>query len=284
MNQQQKPQTPQGQQQQVPDHRFDEIQAQMRKLELQNQQLRGHIDALTQRQPQGQKPQEEESGFKPEVAQQLEKFVQRYVAPLQQELKNSLGMLYDSQDESRYQLKYSGDRWTKYQPKVENLRQEMQAQGKWITREQALQMVYFEDTGKKPAPEAAKPEAQPVYDPYFNGLVDPVTRLPVTPQAAAPQQEQMPQELQQQNLGNFNAPQEQWQPQQQQQFQQQAPQQKPMLPYGNEPRPQFGLPAQGVNSSNAPAHQQMRAPRELSIESSDAELEAFEKTMGDIPF
>jgi len=279
MNQQFKPQTPPGQQQAVPDHRFEELQAQMKKIEMQNQQLRGHIDAMTQRQNQNTPPQEEENGFKPEVAQQLEKFIKKHVEPLQAELKNSLGLLYDSQDEVRFQQTYNGDRWSKFRPKVEQLRQEMQSQGKWVTREQALQMVYFEETGKKPAPEQGKQEtATPVYDPYFNGLVDPNTGLPVKQQAT----EQQPQEMfpQEQTQGNW-----QQAAQNQQQNQQQAPQQNGMNAQGNQQQnPGFTLPQQGVNSAFAPEHQTVRAPRELSINASDAELEAFEKTMGDIPF
>jgi hypothetical protein len=275
MNQQYKPQTPPGQQNAVPDHRFEEIQAQMRKLEMQNQQLRGHIDAMTQRQAATQPPPEEENGFKPEVAQQLEKFIKKHVEPLQHELKNSLGLLYDSQDEVRFQQTYNGDRWTKYRPKVEQLRQEMQAQGKWVTREQALQMVYFEETGKKPAPEATKEATKPVYDPYFNGLVDPATGLPVKPQVAAPvQEEQWTQEP---------APQAPAQPQ----WQQQPPQgqwQQPPQQMMQQPKQQFGLPDQGINPAFSSEHQNVRAPRELSIDASDAELAAFEKTMGDIPF
>jgi hypothetical protein len=270
-----KPQTHPGQQ--IPDHRFDELQSQMRKLEMQNQQLRGHIDAMTQRQA-TQAPQEEENGFKPEVAQQLEKFIKRHVEPLQAELKNSLGLLYDSQDEVRFQQSYNGDRWAKYKPKVEQLRQEMQAQGKWVTREQALQMVYFEETGKKPAPEAAKQEAAPKYDPYFNTMVDPATGLPYKGQPAqAPQEtefktEQAPMSPQQMP---WQQPAAQWQ---------QPQQAKQELPYGNKPTQKFGLPDQGVNSAFAPEHQAPRAPRELTIDASDAELDAFEKTMGDIPF
>lgn len=304
MNQQQQPtQTHQAaqpnQQQQVPDHRYEELRKELTQLKMQNQQLRGHLDAVTQRQtPQG--PQEPASQvFKPEVVKELQRLIGEAITPVRGEMQNQLGMVYDATDEAKFRLHYGDKRFEKYLPRVEEIRTELQAQGKWIPREQALQMAYFEDTGKKPAPaapQAPAPQA-PVFDPYLQTYVDPATQKPYAQNEAMPPQGAVDPTQQQ-----VQTPQQQFVPQWQQPVQQQAqPQHQPWQPqptgmernnpyqhqhYAQSPQqqqPNFQLPQQGMNPAAMPEHQRNQGHQAIDLESSESQLDAFEKKFGDIP-
>jgi hypothetical protein len=277
-------QTPQG----VPDHRLNEMMDRLRQMELQNAQLRATIDHISK----PAEPQKKESKFNPEVEQALEEFVKSKFSTVEEQFKNQLGFLADQNDELKFQLKYSSDRYEKYIPQVERIRQEQIAQGRWISREDALKHVYFEETGKKPAEAPAKiEEPKPVFSPYFNTYVDPVTNTPLSPEKLAeiygqPQQQPQtppPQQTQQVQQQQYDAP--AWQQPVQQQQAQQPPQWQP-APTGFGQRPPVpsshgALPPQSIHGQT-PA-QQRPGPIEISLESSDSQLEAFEKQYGDIP-
>lgn len=277
-------QAPQG----VPDHRLEQMMERMRQLELQNTQLRATVDHMSK--PQQQQPAKE-SKFNPEVEAALREFVQQQMNPLQEELKNQVGYLHDRNDEANFRLKYSGERYEKFVPQIERIRQEQLAQGRWISREDALKHVYFEETGKKPA--EAPPVVQekpPVWSPYFNTYVDPNTNLPLSPdkvaELTAPKapETQAPQTQQMQPQQQYDTPAWQQPPQQPQQQPQQQPWQPAPTGFGQRQQVQSAhgsLPQQSVYGQ-APA-QQRATPIELSLESSDAQLEAFEKQFGDIP-
>ena len=284
----------------VPDHRIEEVMNKMRQLELQNSQLRGQIEYMAGQgkgQTQGQQPPP--SPFKPEVQAEIEKIVNGRLEQERVGFRQQIGMLYDQVDQVNFATKYSNDKFSKFHGKVEQLRQEYQARNQYITREDALRMVYFEETGTKapavaPVQQAAPATKQPVYDPYFQQYVDPDTGKPVAPPA-----------LQTAEDPAAPAPQAQWQqppPAAQQQWNQApqapAPQAQPtggnypgqrMQPGAAHPNTNpfgqtFQLPNQGVNQQATPTHQAAANARNpLSLESSDADLAAFENQFGDIP-
>lgn len=276
-------QTPQG----VPDHRLNELMDRIRQMELQNVQLRATIDHMAKPADQTQK---KESKFNPEVEQALEEFVNSRVKNVEAEFKNQLGYLADQNDELNFRLKYSGDRYEKFVPKIERMRQEQIAQGRWVSREDILKHIYFEETGKKPAesPAPAPQEKAPVWSPYFNAYVDPDTNLPLSGDklakvTQAPEQEA----LQAPQTQQVSAPPPHWQaPLETHEAAQQQPQAYQAAPSGFGQRAPVqsahgALPPQSIHGQ-APA-QQRAAPIELSLESSDAQLEAFAKQYGDIP-
>lgn len=286
------PQTPPNQQ--VPDHRLDQLTERLRTMELQNSQLRGQIDNMARSaNPQANQPPKQ-SAFQPEVQKAITELVEEKLQAERQNHRQQIGYLADQLDQTKFQAQYGGEKYSKLLPKVDQLRQEYQAKNQYITREQALQMVYFEETGKKgmapdpAAPPAPAPVAPPVYDRYLNQWVDPTTGQPVQPTPV--------QALQDESIEpQVQPPAQAWQPPQpaQQpnpQFGQVPPgarmqpgqNMNPMVnPFGQN---NFQLPGQGVNNP-APAHNQAsgahRGP--LNLESADADLEAFEARFGDIP-
>lgn len=308
MNQQnqnpQQVQTPPNQQQQaVPDHRVNELTERLRALEQQNIQLRQTIDAQFQR-PQGGQ-QQNPSPFKPEVEQAIRELinssVESKVVPLQNEFKNHVGLIYDQTDEARFMQQYGAhDRFQKFLPKVESIRRTAESQGRWISREQALQMAYFEETGKKPQAESApvnKQPNQPVFSPYFNAYVDPVTGMPVNPHEAQTPENQDGTEIPQ---GDAAAQQMPWQQPAPQQQQQPAPQHGVQTP-GYQPNAepgQFGaqhpmanahgmrpqLPGQSMNPSMGSQKAPGGNPMDIGLDATDADLEAFEQKFGEIEF
>lgn len=277
----QQQQPPQMSSNPVPDHRLDELNERLRNMELQNQQLRGQIDYMSKVSNPGKKP-DETPAFKPEVEAAIMATVQKIVEPLQMQHKQQIGYLVDQLDQTKFQSQYGGERYAKIIPKVERLREQYQAQNQYITREQALQMVWFEETGKKqlnPDPQAAPAPAkmEPKFDPYFGTYVDPQTGKPLTPeQIGALQQPQTPPPQQTQQAPQQT--QQPWQP-----GNQIPGQQAPATQFAQQPPQQnFQLPGQGVNGAAAPSFQ--NAPRgPLTLEASEQDLKAFEENFGDIP-
>jgi hypothetical protein len=276
---------------QVPDHRIDQMVERMRLLELQNSQLRGQIDVMARpaQQP-GQPPAQ--PLFKPEVQQAIAQLVEEKLNTERVSHRQQIGWLADQLDQAKFQTNYGGEKFAKLIPKVDQLRQEYQAQNKYITREDALRMVYFEETGKKsvvpdPAPAPQAPP-QPVYDRYLGQYVDPRTGRPADPQAY--QQEEI-QEEQPQESFQPTPPAQGWQPPQATPHVQQNtggmyPGQRippgAASPNGNAYGQNFSLPQQGINPPSAAQHvQTQRGP--LSIEATDSDLKAFEAKYGDIP-
>lgn len=282
-------------QQNVPDQRFDQMQERLRQLELQNTQLRTTVDYL-QKAPATPGQPAREPLFKPEVEEAIMQTVQRMVQPIEQKYQHQIGYLADQLDEAKFQQNYNSDKFQPYLSKVEQVRQQAQAENRYLTREDALKLVYFEETGKKnvaPAPQQPQAPKAPVYDPFFNGMTDPDTGKPIQADNSgfAPQeqdgQNMQPQQNMQQNMQQGM----QWQQPQQFQPQQQSQQTPPGAqqgqghhPHGNAYGQHFQLPNQGMNPQSMPAHQQMNNGRQaLGLESSDADLQAFENNFGDIP-
>lgn len=264
---------------------MDEMQERFRTMELQNAQLRAQIDMMA-KQARGQAPTEPKKQlFQPEVEQALNQLVEERLRPIHDQYRNQLGYLADQLDQTKFQSQYGGDKYQKFTPKVEQLRQQYQAQGQYISREDALRMVYFEETAKKnltpdpiqPAQPATPPA--PVYDPYFKAYVDPTTGKPITdmsqfappetPAPAAPQAPVMPQQQPPVQAYGQHPP--------------QAPNAQYQQPVAQAPAQQFVLPGQGVNQPAAATHQSANPRQALDLYSSEADLEAFENSFGDIP-
>lgn len=295
------PQTPPNQQHgQVPDQRLEQIMERMRTMELENQRLRGQVDFMAQKaNPQAPNQQPKPSLFKPEVQDAITQLVQdRLDSVMEKERgthRQQIGYLADQLDQAKYQMNYGGDKYAKFQEKVDRLRQDYQARQQYITREDALRLVYFEETGKKgatPDPQApAAPPPQPVLDRYTGQWVDPTTGQPAQPQrfSAAPEEIEQPQQFQP------TPPAQGWQGQQQPQQQQPLPMTGNIPPGGRVPPgvgspwtnphgQNFTLPNQGMNPGSPSAQAgtpTMKGP--ISIETStDADLKAFEDKYGDI--
>jgi hypothetical protein len=174
--QQQRPGTPtqttQQQQQMIPKYRFDEILDRVRALEDQNNQLRGTLDAVYTKQQQAQQPQQqEESPFEPGTRKAIQQEFQKLLDKEKQTFGQQLGHLYDRNDELAFQVKY-GQKYGSYSDRIDRVRQERARQGAFISREDALKLVVFEETGRKPQPTATKPTT-PVLDPYTQRIVEP---------------------------------------------------------------------------------------------------------------
>jgi hypothetical protein len=272
---------------QIPDHRMDELNDRLRTLELQNTQLRTTIDML--KQPANPQAQPSQQLFKPEVQEAIAATVKSIVEPMQQQFRHQIGYMADQLDQTRFASQYGGDKYAKLVPKVEQLRAQEQAQGRYITREEALRIVHFDESGKKqldPAPVTVAPvQVQPKFDPYLQTWVDEKGQ----PTQYVPPQEQpqvQPQQTQQfQQVGQFPAQPQTVQPQQVQQVQWQPGVKPPVAtnhPNGNAYGQQFTLPGQGMNQATTTGQAPtMRGP--LSLDSSESEMKAFETQFGDIP-
>ncbi len=275
------PQTPPNPQS-IPDPRMEQIMERQRALELQNSQLRGQIDQMArQANPQPNQPPKP-SAFQPEVEKAIGELVEGRLKAVSEQHRQQIGYLADQLDQAKFQAQYGGDKYAKFIPKVETLRQEYQAKNQYITREQALQMVHFEETGKKgmnpdPAPQAPV-QLPPVYDRYLNQWVDPTTNQVVQPMPNFAPEEPAP-----------VPPAQGWQappPQAPQTGMVAHPAARP--PAGSNPGNPYGqnfqLPGQGVNSPAPAQNNANGGPRgPLSLESLDADLEAFENRFGDMP-
>lgn len=295
MNNQQTSQMPQGGQQNVPDHRLDEIMSEVRKLRDENNQLRGQIDYISQAKGANQQTQTPvESPFDPKVDKALnEKFqrmLQESLTGVEQKLSQQIGYVVDRTDELSFKQTYGSERFQKFHEKVDRLREDYQRRGQYIPREEALRIVYFEETGKKAHPEPTTQEpAKPEYDPYFGTMVDPQTKLPVQSQAATqlddwgnPIPVQNQQVMPEQNVQQQSAQVPTQQTQQQAMptgFEQRTNQTHPYNNPFNQP-PQ--LPNQGMSPS-APGSQQGTQRMTLDLYASDDQLAAFEKNFGNVP-
>jgi hypothetical protein len=278
--------------QQVPDYRRDELAERIRQLELQNTQLRTSLDHVT-RQQQPNSQQQSEPIFKPEVEQGMRQLFESWVKPIRTEFANQLGYLVDQTDEAKYMLQYgNSDKFNRFNDKVDRLRQDYQARGQYIPREEALRIVYLEETGKKaqPDPQAPPPQPQeeaPKFDPYFKAYVDPKTGKPITGipgEMGEPQQQMQPQfqqQPQQQMQPQYpQSPQEQYQQNQQIPYQQQMQQAHvPTQSWSNG----FDLGDQNPNPASPSAAPQPHRYPQIDLTSTDADLQAFEDRFGDIP-
>jgi len=280
-----------GQQAQLPEHRQDDVADRLRQIENENNQLRGQINMMAQNLKQPAAPTQEpafESPFDENVDQALTKKIQHAIQgiinPMQEKMTNQIGFLVDQNDSLKYNQSYSGDRFSKYKDKVESLRQDYQTRGQYIPREEALRIVYFEETGKKAAAAPPTPTTQePKFDPYFGTMVNPETGAPLTPEeminhqntqqpapVAQPAQPIQMNQMNQQPAAQVPAPPTAFSPQQPQNTQ--------------APFPGMGeLPQQGMNQPHGGEQQTAPSNQSFDVYASDDQLQAFENKFGDIP-
>ena len=282
------------QQQQVPDHRFKELEDRLRNLSDQNQQLRGQVDYMAKNNGQQQAPEKPvESPFEQKVEDALNAKIQAAITksmqPMESQFKEQIGYLVDKSDDMNYRMNYGGDKFAKYQAKVDEVRGDFQGRGRYISREDALRMVHFEETNKAPKSDPQQvANAQPKFDPYFGQMVG-EDGQPIGQDNLAPSpEEQTPQQPpQQQQWPIQNQPQQVQQPAGVQQFnpnqQQQDMQTQANLSANGYQTP--NLPQQGVNQQfNSDQSVQNQGHMNLELDSSDADLAAFENKYGDIAF
>ena len=307
----------------LPDHRLDDIAKQLTALKTENLQLRQTLGTVHQSMvaPKGVSPTEVPKLFEEKLQDAVEKiidfkqnqFLNKHVNPINQKMETAYGNLADQNDKVSFAHQYGSDeKFKQYLPKMEELRQEQIAQGNWVSREQALQLAFFEEEGRK-APAAVAAPPTPEFDSVMNTFVHPGTQIPWTPgtpvqanpNAPAPTVDPqvtpiVPQQVQpvapvqpgQQPFVPPNAPPAD--PSQQQWPNIVAdPNEGPKTisgvdpsvnPY-NQPTPvpqNFGLPNQVVNQPTAINHS--TSMRELSENPSEAELAAFESKYGDVAF
>lgn len=189
---------------QVPDHRFQEIQEQLRRMDEENKRLKATLDyqaVQLQRfqQPPQTPPAQAESDFDPKVDQALTKKIKATWEAEAKRMEQMSGALFDQIDEVKFIQKYGYENAAKYLPKVKALKDDAVRKGQWLTHEDAYKFVHFEETNKKPQPKPEPPQA-PVFDPYTGKMLEQQAQQPPTqeaPPAYAPpptQQAQAPKE------------------------------------------------------------------------------------------
>jgi hypothetical protein len=276
----------------VPDHRLEELQNELKAMRDQNSQLRGQVDYMAKNINGPQAPAKPvESPFDPKVDEALNAKIQgmfqNLIDPLKQTVEQQIGFVVDKTDELSYKQQYNNDRFAKFNDKVETLRQDYQTKGQYLPREEALKIVYFEETGRKASPEqiqaTPEPQPQPQFDQWSQSFIDPVTGQPVDP--ATVNQEQ-----------HFVPPQETPPAPQPTQVMPGAQHQRQAMPTGfeqnqhsNHPHSNpYGqppaLPGQGVNAPASQPHGNPNQITNLELGASDAELEAFEQKFGNVQF
>lgn len=190
---------------QVPDQRLEQIMQTVRRLENENQQLKGHLNVLTGAVQQKKEPPKDIPSFTPEVKTALDHLLETEVKSKIQEMeerfKYQLGAQHDRIDELLFKQKYGGERYEKLLPKVQERFEALKAQGNWVPREEILKHLYFEDTGHKPSPDPIKPK-EPTFDPYFGKYVDPQTGMPIKEEESLPEIKEEP--VQQTNNQQIN--------------------------------------------------------------------------------
>ena len=262
---------------QVPDHRFQEMQEQLRKLADDNLKLQGTINYMSQQQNQRQQepttPDPADQIFKPEVNEAIDKRIQRQLSQERTQFQNGFNVLAEQNDNLRFQVQFGTDTYKKYAPQIENLRQQRVQSGQpWISREEAYKQIYFEENSKKPR-ENPIPAQQvaPTFDPY--------TQKWVTPQAAQPTQNAQPPV----QPGQVQPPQVAQQPGQ-------AP--LDVLPQVQQPQQtnqiqrhdDFGLPPQDMPAPGSSAAANPVGSQALDITTDEKALDAWAEKYGGVNF
>lgn len=287
----------------VPDQRWEQVQREIRDLRDQNSQLRGQVDHMARAGQPNQPPPA--SIWKPEVDQALTEKFQRLIQPLQQQFTQATGVMVDRTDRAEFQLKWNQSHLAEYMPAVEAEMARLQQAGKWMPREQLLQQMYFEQTGKKPQqpnPGQAPAPQLPQYDTYTGQWKDPATGQIVQPPSQVVMQPgQVPQavpQMQAAQPGQFTQPGYQYpQPQINPGYQPQPP----TFPFAQPPQPQYQQQQQPP--AGAQANPQQWTPNlpsgapppagatpggnsavsGLDLNSSEATLSAWADRHGDVP-
>jgi hypothetical protein len=255
------------------------IMERLRRAEEQNQQLRGQIEFMAKQSGQAQTT-EQQSAFEPKVAEAIRNEVLKIVKPEFEKFQNQGGMLYDEVDYVKFMQNYNKPQYSDYLEKVETVRRDAQTRGQWISREQALQLVYFQEQGKKPAPQNVKVEETktPVFDAFLQQYVNDKGEIVQAPGTVDADKLVQQQQVQQ--------PQMQPQPQQVQQQTYMPPQQQQMQPAHQQWVPQQGNQQPQLPSATPPEQGGFRQPGQhltVDISSSDQALDQWEKQYGDIP-
>jgi hypothetical protein len=268
---------------QVPDHRFQELQEQLRKLADDNLKLQGTINYMAQqqnqRQPQNpQAPNPEDSVFKPEVNEAIDKRIQRQLQQETQKYANGFNVLAEQNDNLRFQIQYGVDTYKKLGPQIETLRQQRVNSGQpWLSREDAYKQIYFEENQRKPKENPV--QAQPVAS-----MFDPYTQTWVTPQANQPAQ-QPNQQVQPPNTAVVPAP--QVPPQNQNIPLDVMPQVQPLpqntQTYQNQ-RDDFNLPPQETPAPGSSAAGNPGSPGRLDITTDEKSLDAWAEKFANVNF
>lgn len=280
--QNQNPTTPPAQ---VPDDRFNQVMARMRELEQQNAQLRGQVDFMA-KQSQPAQPRAEQQLFKPEVDQAITQKFQSLLEPVQQQFNQAVGMMMDRTDRAEFELRFRNSNYAKILPQVEEEAERLKRSGQWVPREQILQKVWFDETGKKaqePPPQTNQAPG-PQYDPYTGRWTESAVpqgttgqpasqQIPQQVAQAAPQQAPVAQQPPQQTPGYPS--QQQWPPQN-------ASQWVPNLPQA-EPPPQAPVAQATVQPTTGLSLDTMNFADRDQAKAADQRLERWASQYGDIP-
>ncbi len=310
-------------QNQQPEHRLKELETKLRNLELQNVQLRTTLNHVNQPNNPAAQPAADPNTpvFDPSVKQAINSLVEAKLQPIQTQYQYALGALHDQVDEAKFNQKYGGEKFKPYMPKVQEMRQDAIAQNRFIGREDALKLVFFESEGKKAQPAKIEPTHQPQWDQNLGSFVHPGTTEPWYPgqpvktpapvptvdgqvpvqtpgqPVVQPQQVpgQPPQQLQQ--VPPQQVPQ-QVPPQGPQQVQSQEPQPFFQPEFGQQTQPAAQIPLQ---TPQVPVQNNFQAPQlpdaspnpvgnfqdpnamSIDLDSSPEDLDAWERKYGDQP-
>jgi hypothetical protein len=243
---------------------FTQLQETYRRTTEQLNQMKGTLDAVMVTRNQPQPPSMPKTRLTPEAQEDVVKLAQHLFsqnqAGQQEQFRQAYNSLWERTDLAEFKSERPGQ-YDKYKDKIEALRQDKMRSGQFITRDEAYKFVVFDETGKKPkeAPVATKPP-EPVFDPYLNKWVLPASEVPaqVTPPAA--QQVQPPAQ---------NTP---------------APNPTVTLDgVQNDQGEDFNLPPQGSMKSTVATPPSSTGPINVSVDSPQATLDAFEAKYGDVP-
>jgi len=168
-------------QEQLPEHRLKELETKLRNMELQNVQLRTTLNHVNTQQPGASKEAPAAATFDPAVQTAIDSLVDAKLQPMATQYQQALGSLHDQIDDAKFSQRYGGEKFKPYMDRVEQVRQEHLAQNRFIGREDALRLVYFEEEGKKAQPVKTEPTNQPQWDQNLGNFVHPGTTEPWFP-------------------------------------------------------------------------------------------------------
>lgn len=265
---------------QVPDHRFQEMQERQRAYEEKIARLEGTINYMAQ-QSQRPPPQADPTDqvFQPQVSEAIDKRIQRQLMAEKSQIQAAFNGLADRNDHLAFQVQYGVDTYKKYAPQIEDIRKQRLSQGQYVSREEAYKQVYFEENSRKPKEQpAAAAAVSPMFDPYTQKWVTPQGQEAQAPQAAQPQvPAQQPQVPAQQPQPQFQNPPLDVLPQVQSMPQNQPTYQRP----GEQ---DFGLPPQDMPAPGTSGPSMPSQMGGLEITSDEKALDAWATKYGNVGF
>ena len=150
----------------IPDHRWQEVYSELKRIREENVRLRDHVDRLNYQSRPQTPPQKVDSKFDPSVQEAMQQEFDRYLKPKAEAIQQQMGMVIDRNDELEFLVKYGHENYEKYKEKIEPLRDQRSRMGQYMTREDAFKFVKFEETGRKPAENPLPPQPQVQFDKY----------------------------------------------------------------------------------------------------------------------